>query len=254
MITGISNSTYLKWAALGGLIGAILMGLVMMGATASMGLGYTAMLCAMAIAILGLNPAGGMATTIPGLMLHLIDGIIIGVIVVAITLGVKRKLLITNTKNGLGVGLLAGFLVWLVFGLPILVFAMPPAMSQVAAMMMPVKAGMTMAQADAQAMMMLQGMMGELAGVFLVGHLVWGAALGTIVGFGVSRRGATSKQGYKCNTCGASFNSQEELMSHGKMHMKGGQQLKCDACGSRFASQTDLMEHAKKAHPMPPPK
>ncbi|MGI0085860.1 MAG: hypothetical protein ACREBQ_12335, partial [Nitrososphaerales archaeon] len=191
VVSSLSNSTYLKWAALGGFVGAILMGLVMMGGTASMGLGFTAMMCAMAIAILGLNPAGGMATTIPGLMLHLIDGIIIGLIVVAITLGVKRKLLITNTKNGLAIGLLAGFVVWLVFGLPILLFAMPPAMAQVAGMMMPMKAGMTMAQADAEAMMMLQGMMGQLAGLFLVGHLFWGAALGTLVGFGVSRHGGS---------------------------------------------------------------
>ncbi|MGI0086307.1 MAG: C2H2-type zinc finger protein, partial [Nitrososphaerales archaeon] len=61
-----------------------------------------------------------------------------------------------------------------------------------------------------------------------------------------------SKQAYKCNTCGASFNSQEELMSHGRMHMKGGQtqQFKCEACGATFDTQSKLMEHAKSAHPM----
>jgi len=208
----ISTSNYLKWAAVGGLVGAILLGIVMMGATALMGLGFTAMMCAMAIAILGLNPAGGMATTIPGLALHLVDGILIGIVVVAVTLVVKRKLLIINPKNGLAIGLLAGLVVWLVFGLPILMLAMPPAMAQVAAMMMPMKAGMTMGQADAQALIMLQSMMGQLAGAFLAGHLIWGAALGVIVGLGVSR----SKQVYKCGVCGAKFNSQDELSEHFK--------------------------------------
>lgn len=209
-------------AAVGGLIGAVLMALVMMGATQAMGLGFTAMMCAMAIAVLGLNPAnaGSLSVIIPGLLLHLVDGIVIGLVVVAITLGVKHKLLITNGKNGVLIGLLAGFIVWLIFGLPILLFAMPHPMAEVAAMMMPAKPGMTMAQAESEAMMMLGGMMGQLAGVFLIGHLLWGVSLGAIVGFGVSRRRSLSKKEFKCPSCGASFNTQEELTAHGKMHMK----------------------------------
>ncbi len=58
-------------------------------------------------------------------------------------------------------------------------------------------------------------------------------------------------QELKCQTCGATFGSQQELMEHGKMHMAGGQQFKCETCGAKFNSEADLMDHAKKTHPMP---
>jgi hypothetical protein len=181
------SSAYLKWAAVGGFGGAILMALVMMGATGAAGLGATTMICAMAAAVLGLPPNGTPSSVGAGLALHLIDGIIIGVIVVVVTLGIKRGLLITNAKRGLLVGLLAGFVVWLVFGLPLMLFVMPPSMVDALSMMMPAN-GMTQAQMMEEAMKMLSGMMGMLAGVFLIGHLFYGAVLGTVVGYGVSRK------------------------------------------------------------------
>lgn len=263
-----SSSTYLKLAALGGFAGAIVMALVMMGATGAAGLGATAMICAMAAAVLGLPPNGTPTSIGAGLALHLIDGIIIGVIVIAITLGVKRGLLIRNAKRGLAIGLLAGFVVWLVFGLPIMLFVMPNSMVEALSMMMPAN-GMTAAQVMNEAMTMLQGMMGMLAGVFLIGHLFFGAILGVVVGYGVSRGNMTAgsasaggqaktPQQFRCDTCGAAFNSQTELMDHAKSaHTMPSQttpktlQFKCQACGMTFSSQAELMEHAKKAHPMP---
>jgi len=208
------------------------MGGVMMMATDAMGLGATALMCSMANAVLGLPPTGNIGTVMAGFMLHLVDGVIIGVIVVAVTLGVKRGLLITNARKGLVVGLLAGFLVWLVFGLPVLVFMMPTPMVDALSMMMPAN-GMTQAQLMSESMMMLQGMMGQLAGVFLIGHLFFGAGLGLLVGYGASRKERAASMG----TTGT--------------QSAAGQQMKCDACGATFKTQEELMEHVKKAHPMP---
>jgi hypothetical protein len=167
------------------------MAVVMMVATTVAGLGATAMLCAMAAAILGLPPNGSATSITAGLSLHLFDGVVIGLIVVGITLGVRRGLLIRDAKRGLLVGLLAGFLVWLVFGLPIMLYVMPPSMVDALSMMMPAN-GMTQAQVMSESMTMLQGMMNELAGVFLIGHLFYGAVLGTVVGYGVSRKTGTN--------------------------------------------------------------
>jgi hypothetical protein len=224
----VTNSSYLRWGALGGLVGAVMMGVVMMMATGAMGLGYTAMLCSMANAVLGLPPNGSMGSVAAGLMLHVVDGVAIGVIVLLVTLGVRRGLVMTNAKRGLAVGLLAGFVVWLVFGLPVLTYAMPTPMVDALSMMMPAN-GMTQAQVMSEAMTQLQGMMGQLAAVFLAGHLVFGAGLGVLVGYGVSRKSQPA--------AGTVAN--------------GAHQLKCDACGAAFETQGELMEHAKKTHPMP---
>jgi len=66
---------------------------------------------------------------------------------------------------------------------------------------------------------------------------------------------------FKCETCGAKFKTQEELMEHGKIHMStstGGmtgtkmqtQEFECKACGMKFRSQAELMEHSRKSHAM----
>lgn len=233
MSSNLSNSSYLKWGAIGGLVGAILMGVIMMMSTDAMGLGATAMLCSMANAVLGLPPNGSLGSVMGGLLLHIVDGVIIGVIVVAVTLGIRRGLLITNATRGLLVGLLAGFVVWLVFGLPILLYMMPTPMVDALSMMMPAN-GMTQAQVMSEAMTMLQGMMGQLAAIFLVGHLFFGAGLGLLVGYGASR-GANAAHA-----------------AAGRTQSAGGPgRYRCDTCGVTFSSQAELMEHAKKAHPMP---
>jgi len=226
----VGYTSYLGWGALGGLVGAALMGAVTMMATDAMGLGATTVLCSMANAVLGLPPNGSIGSVMAGFTLHLIDGIIIGMIVVAVTVGVKHGLSITNAKKGLAVGLVAGFVVWLVFGLPILLFLMPAPMVDAVSMMMPAN-GMTQAQIMAETMTMLQGMMGQLAGVFLVGHLFFGAGLGVLVGYGVSRKSRTSS-------------AATELVQEGR-------QSRCTMCGAAFKTQSELMEHVKQTHPTP---
>ena len=51
---------------------------------------------------------------------------------------------------------------------------------------------------------------------------------------------------YKCEACGASFNSEAELEQHNRaMHS----QYKCEACGQTFNSQSELEAHTRTAHP-----
>jgi DNA-directed RNA polymerase subunit RPC12/RpoP len=49
---------------------------------------------------------------------------------------------------------------------------------------------------------------------------------------------------YKCETCGASFFTRDELMEHAKVHSAAAQ-YKCPTCGMAFKTQAELMEHAK---------
>ena len=54
---------------------------------------------------------------------------------------------------------------------------------------------------------------------------------------------------YKCDTCGASFKTQSELMEHGKMHMQAqSSSFKCQACGMSFPTQAELKQHSQRAH------
>ena len=62
---------------------------------------------------------------------------------------------------------------------------------------------------------------------------------------------------FRCDTCGAKFNTESELIEHKKTHMMSGQstptqtqQCKCKTCGMMFDSQPDLAEHTRRAHRM----
>lgn len=62
---------------------------------------------------------------------------------------------------------------------------------------------------------------------------------------------------FKCETCGAKFSTESELMEHNKTHMQSmsatapqsqAMSYKCSTCGMSFGSQAELMEHNKRAH------
>ncbi|SRR5579875_156210 len=180
--------TYFGWAALGGFVGAILMGIVMMIAAAAMGVTPLIMMLAMGIGVLGLSPTGGMVTAMGGLILHLFDGVVIGLVLAAISFSVKRFLLIDSLRRGVYIGLLAGFLVWLVFGLPILLAVMPHAMVEAIAAPIAAAKGMPISAVAPKVQAKLMPMMGPIAGAFLVAHLVYGLLWGVFIGYGVSRR------------------------------------------------------------------
>ena len=54
----------------------------------------------------------------------------------------------------------------------------------------------------------------------------------------------------KCEACGATFATEEELMQHNETHAMKVESFECQACGATFGSQQLLEEHIKKAHPM----
>lgn len=181
-------STYFGWAALGGFIGAIAMGIVMMIAAAVLGVTPLIMMLAMGIGILGLSPTGGTATAMGGLMLHLFDGVVIGLILAAISAGAGKLLLVYNVRRGVYIGLLAGFLVWLVFGLPILLAVMPHAMVEAIAAPIAVAKGMPISAVAPMVQAKLMPMIGPIAGAFLVAHLAYGLVWGVFIGYGMMRR------------------------------------------------------------------
>ena len=58
---------------------------------------------------------------------------------------------------------------------------------------------------------------------------------------------------YKCQTCGAKFDSESKLTEHSKMHVQAASQqavdtFKCATCGVTFTSEAELDEHMRKAH------
>ena len=51
---------------------------------------------------------------------------------------------------------------------------------------------------------------------------------------------------YKCEECGAMFNSKKELEQHNRtVHSR----YTCEACGATFNSESELEAHNRQAHP-----
>ena len=133
----------------------------------------------------------GTLGTAAGWMLDPITGLIAGdAFGVAIT---KVNVFgVTKVKRGVAWGLGAGFLVWIIFFLPL---------------------------------MMLSGMasmLGSMLMTMIVGsfaaHLVYGLILGGIVGVVLSKTVPVAVQVFKCPTCGASFKSRSLLVEHAGNH------------------------------------
>ena len=172
----VSKSVQL--AAIGGLAGAIVMGVLayMMPVNGQPFFVAAAML-------MGL----GSASTAAGWMLHLITGLVIGTIFGVVTAKVTR-LHLTRVSKSVALGIGGGVLVWLVFFLPVMMAVMAP--------MIP----------PGQMPMMIVGS--------FAAHLVYGLVIGGIAGGLLVRNSSL----YKCEACGASFASQAELMEHSKKH------------------------------------
>jgi hypothetical protein len=180
--------TYSKWKVVrtglaGGFVGALVMG----GLALAMPVNGQPFFVAAAM-LMGLS---GTMATIAGWMLHLVTGLVVGAIFgVAIT---KVNLFrVTNIKRGLAWGLGAGVLVWIIFFLPMMMA------SGMASMLGP---------------MLMTMMLGSFAA-----HVAYGLILGGVVGAVLPRAVPVSVQAYKCQTCGASFESRSELMEHARKH------------------------------------
>ncbi|MDG6997535.1 MAG: C2H2-type zinc finger protein [Nitrososphaerota archaeon] len=214
-----STSRGVGYGLVGGFVGALIL-----GAIASMmpinGVPF------FVAAVMMMGVMGSMAVA-AGWVLHIITGLIIGVIFGALTSKV-RQIQASSISKGLGLGAVTGIIVWIVFFVPL---------------------GSMLASSMH---MSLMSMGAAMIGGSFVGHLIFGLVMGGIVGVLLPR---SSSESFKCQSCGATFSSQAELMNHGRMHMKSGQpqqqSFKCNACGASFGSQQELMDHAKKSHPMP---
>jgi hypothetical protein len=192
----VSTARFLRWGALGGFLGGIGLAVVMLAAGQALLGSGVAVVCSMGVALIGLQ-ATSTSTTVLGLALHFIAAIVIGVVLAAIALVVRSRLAsrfaITNPRNGAVIGLLGGFLVWLVFGLPLMTFALAPAMVQVNGMMMP--SNMMMGEEEAKAVLSGAGFIGA----WLAGHLLYGLIWGATTGFGAARK-ATLRAGAAVGT------------------------------------------------------
>jgi C2H2-type zinc finger len=181
----VNRRGYLRWSAVGGFVGGIALALVMMAAGQIIVGDGVAVVCSMGVALIGLQ-ATSTPTTILGLLLHFVAAIVIGLVLGAITLVVRHRFAgrfaITNPRNGAAIGLLGGFFVWLVFGLPLMTFVLAPAMVQVMGMMMP--GSMMMAEEEAKAALSSAGFIGA----WLVGHLLYGLLWGTTAGYAATRK------------------------------------------------------------------
>jgi DNA-directed RNA polymerase subunit RPC12/RpoP len=51
---------------------------------------------------------------------------------------------------------------------------------------------------------------------------------------------------YKCEACGATFNSEAELEAHNRTTHS---QYKCEHCGQVFNSEAELEDHNRTMHP-----
>lgn len=154
------TSRTLGFAAVGGFLGAIVMSVILVGSKVMMGLP------AMADYMVMGSFAGGQGegAVMVGWAAHILTGIVVGLIFGGIT-GYVAKLKVTGFGKGLLLGVLYGFVVYVVLFLPLLMLGFAPIMM---AMMGPAAAAMAPI----------------VMAIGLVEHLIYGGVLGTMVAFG----------------------------------------------------------------------
>jgi len=210
-----------SFGALGGLVGAVVMGLLalMMPIPNTGGAPFF-------VAAAMMMGAGSMAV-VGGWALHLITGVVVGAIFGVVV--AKVAVLHPRTRaRSAGLGLAAGIAVWLVFFMPIMV------------MLMPALASMPM-----------------LIGGSFVAHAIFGLVLGGVTSAGAKR--VESFKCEVCSaTLGSRGELEQHARAHMSapaaptpLQTPEQQAVKCEACGAAFHSRGGLAQHAKQAHPMP---
>ena len=181
-------SRLLGWGALGGLLGGLGLAGVMAITGNLLGLPVT-MLAVIAQAMLGISATSGGATG-AGLAIHLVSSLLIGVVLTGAVVGLSRAsskfsraFLPTTPGRIASTGLLGGFLVFLVFGLPLMFGVLVPTMHTLMTSMIEMM-GAPASMAPAMATTKLNGWMPGIVAGFVIGHLVYGLFVGTLVGVG----------------------------------------------------------------------
>jgi len=59
---------------------------------------------------------------------------------------------------------------------------------------------------------------------------------------------SNTMQMFRCQTCGAEYNTQKELEDHQRTAHQGAQGLQCSECGMTFPTRTQLEEHKQLEH------
>lgn len=179
----------LGWGALGGIVGGLGLAGVMAITGKLLGLPVT-MLAVIAQAMLGISATSGGAMG-AGLTLHLLSSLLIGVVLVGSVLGISRAsrrfsriFFPTSGSRTVSAGLLGGFLVLLVVGLPLLFEVLVPTMHALMTNMI-VMQGAARPTASGMATAKLSGWMPGVLTGFLLGHVVYGLLLAGFVYVGV---------------------------------------------------------------------
>jgi len=58
----------------------------------------------------------------------------------------------------------------------------------------------------------------------------------------------SKEEGYKCEQCGMTFPSQEELEEHMRQHERAAEIFRCEKCKMTFDSQEELERHVREIH------
>jgi hypothetical protein len=198
-----------EFGAAGGLAGALVMGAI----AYMMPINGQPFFIAAAMSMIGL---AGTTAIAAGWMMHLITGLIVGVLFGAIVSQV-RQVRVSGIGRGFGLGALAGIVVWLVFFMPLMISMLS-------------KMGMSPSAL--------------MVGGSFAAHLIFGLILGGVVGATVPKYVSASIPAV--NRPSPSSHPTETRASGSPSH-----QFQCRACGTNFNSEKELMDHAKEAHPMP---
>lgn len=179
----------LAWGAVGGLAGGLGLAGVMAITGQWLGLPVT-MLAVIAQAMFGVSATSSGATTL-GLGIHLLSSLLIGVALTGLVIGLSRAspkfskgFFPASGGRIVSAGLLGGFLVFLVFGLPLMFAVLVPTMHTLMTSMIEMM-GAPPTMAASMATTKLSGWMPGILTGFFVGHLVYGLLLAGVVSVGV---------------------------------------------------------------------
>ena len=192
----------LAWGALGGFVGGLGLWVTMAITGKLLSLPVT-MLGVIGQAMFGLSASSNSAI-VAGLALHLVSSLLIGVVVSAVLLGLSRSsdrfsraFFPATASRVASSGLLAGLVVFVAFGLPMLMGVLAPTMHSILTNMMEML-GASPSTASVVATTKLDGLLPSILAGFFIGHLVYGLLVGAVVYGGVrwqlnGRRAATPR-------------------------------------------------------------
>lgn len=175
----------LGWGALGGLVGGLGLAGVMAITGNLLGLPVT-MLAVIAQAMFGISATSSGATG-AGLAIHLFSSLLVGVALTGSVIGLSRvstkfsrAFFPSKASRIASAGLFGGFLVFLVFGLPLMLGVLVPTMHTLMTSMIEMM-GAPPSMASSVATTKLNGWMPGIFAGFFFGHLVYGALLAGMV-------------------------------------------------------------------------